>query len=63
MYRYYVSFAYQGTAGLGIGAMDIAMAARIVSADDVKRISDYITQRGYTTVKVLGFSPYAEGVR
>lgn len=58
-HRYYVSFSFQASTGLGIMAMDITVPAPISGAADVAVIREHFIRQGYADAIVLGFSPYA----
>ena len=60
MYRYYVSFAFQAPTSLGMAALDITTRQRITNVEDLSPVYDQLTQQGYRTVTILGFSLYAQ---
>ncbi|WP_435055021.1 hypothetical protein [Micromonospora aurantiaca (nom. illeg.)] len=63
MYRYYVSFSFQSTSGLGVASLDVTARQLISTADDLAPVTSQITRQGYRQVKILAFSLYADPTR
>ncbi|GIF04687.1 hypothetical protein [Actinoplanes siamensis] len=58
MFRYYVSYAFQGPMGVGMGALDWNTPQRICDMDDLKPIQQFLAEKKHANVTILGFSLY-----
>ena len=60
MYRYYISYVYQGPNGYGFASCESVLTGKITGTKDINDIAESIQKEsGYDSVVIMGFTLFA----